>query len=351
MNNMTKFSTITGAILLSAGISTQALARDYISIVGSSTVYPFATVVAERFGKVTDFKTPKIEATGSGGGLKLFCSGIGIDTPDITNSSRRIKESEFNMCKDNGVTDVVEVLIGYDGIAIANSVEAEQFNMTMKELFLALAAEVPNPDGSEAVIANPYQQWSDINPELPAKRIEVMGPPPTSGTRDAFVELAMEGGCSEFAFIDAMKKSDEDGFKALCHTMREDGAYVEAGENDNLIVQKLDANPDALGIFGFSFLEQNSDIVQSSVIDGFEADFDSIADGDYAISRPLYFYVKAQHAGTVPGINEYLAEFTSEGAWGEDGYLADKGMIPLDEDLREEVGSAVRALQALESIE
>jgi len=348
---MKKTSIMVSAALLSAGLSSQAAARDYISIVGSSTVYPFATVVAERFGKVTDFKTPKIESTGSGGGLKLFCTGIGVNTPDITNSSRRIKSSEFEMCKTNGVTDVIEVLIGYDGIAIANSVEAPQFNMTTKELYLSLAAEVPNPDGSETMVANPYKTWSDINPELPAKRIEVMGPPPTSGTRDAFVELAMEGGCSAFPFMAAMEKTDGDRFKSLCHTMREDGAYVEAGENDNLIVQKLEANPDAVGIFGFSFLEQNSDKVQSSVIDGFEATFDSIADGDYVISRPLYFYAKAQHVGTVPGMKEYLAEFTKESAWGEDGYLADKGMIPLDEDLRAEVSDAVANLQALESLD
>ena len=345
---MIKYSAIMGVALLSAGISSQAMARDYISIVGSSTVYPFATVVAERFGKVSDFKTPKIESTGSGGGLKLFCGGIGVDTPDITNASRRIKASELDMCKANGVTDVVEVLIGYDGIAIANSVTADQYNLTKKDLFLALAAEVPNPDGSESLVANPYKTWNEINPELPEKSIEVMGPPPTSGTRDAFVELAMEGGCSEFGFIDGME-SDE--YKRVCHTMREDGAFIEAGENDNLIVQKLEANPDALGIFGFSFLEQNSDKVQSSVVDGFEATFDSIAEGDYGISRPLYFYVKAQHAGTVPGIEEYLAEFTNDAAWGEDGYLADKGMIPLGDDLRNEVGAAAQSLTALESLE
>ncbi len=348
---MKKISILMGSVLLSAGLSAPAMARDNISIVGSSTVYPFAIVVAERFGKSTDFKTPKIEATGSGGGMKLFCSGLGVNTPDITNSSRRIKQSEFDSCRANGVTDVIEVLIGYDGIAIANSVDAEQFDMSTKDLFNALAAEVPNPDGSETLVANPYQKWSDINPDFPDKRIEVMGPPPTSGTRDAFVELAMEGGCSAFDFIKAMEKSDKNKFKTVCHTMREDGAFIEAGENDNLIVQKLEANPDALGIFGFSFLEQNSDKVQSSIIDGFEADFDSIADGDYAISRPLYFYVKAQHVGTVPGIEEYLAEFTRESAWGEDGYLTEKGMIPLDDDLRDEVGDAVANLKPLESLD
>ncbi len=342
---MNKSVLLISSAVLASTITGNAAARDNISIVGSSTVYPFATVVAERFGKTSDFNTPKIEATGSGGGLKLFCSGIGVQTPDITNSSRRIKASEHEMCKNNGVTDVVEVLIGYDGIAVANSVNAQQLDMGTKDLFLALAQKVPNPDGSESLVENPYQQWSEINPALPAIDIEVLGPPPTSGTRDAFAELAMEGGCSQFELI---KNLDKALFKSTCHSMREDGAYIEAGENDNLIVQKLEANPDALGIFGFSFLEQNSDKVQSSIIDGSIADFDAIADGDYVISRPLYFYVKAQHVGTVPGIAEYLAEFTSEQAWGEDGYLADKGMIPLDDEERAAVGMAVKNLEPLE---
>lgn len=341
---MNKTALLAGSAVIATAFAGNALARDTISIVGSSTVYPFATVVAERFGKTTEFNTPKIESTGSGGGLKLFCSGIGVETPDITNSSRRIKSSEYEMCKNNGVTDVVEVLIGFDGIAVANSVNAQQMEMGTKDLFLALAKMVPNPDGSEDVVENPYTQWSEINPDLPAIDIEVLGPPPTSGTRDAFAELAMEGGCNQFDFIKNMEKDEH---KAICHTMREDGAYIEAGENDNLIVQKLEANPDALGIFGFSFLEQNSDKVQSSIIDGYAADFDAIADGDYGISRPLYFYVKAQHVGTVPGIQEYLAEFTSEKAWGEDGYLADKGMIPLGDEQRTEVGNAVKGLENL----
>lgn len=324
------------------------LARDSISVVGSSTVFPFATVVAERFGNVTDFKTPTIESTGSGGGMKLFCTGLGVDTPDITNSSRRIKKSEFDQCQSNGVSDILEVLIGYDGIAVANSNKAEQLSLTRKDLFLALAKNVPDPSGSESLIANPYQTWKDVNPQLPDLAIEVLGPPPTSGTRDAFVELAMEGGCKAFDFIKAMKKSDKNAYKTLCHTVREDGAYVEAGENDNLIVQKLNANPDAVGIFGFSFLDQNSDTVQSSIVEGFEADFDAIADGDYPISRPLYFYVKKQHIGTIPGIEDYLKEFTSDGAWGEEGYLADKGMIPLSDDERAEIGAAVKNLKSLE---
>lgn len=341
---MKKSSLIASSIILSGSFAVEAIARDTISIVGSSTVYPFATVVAERFGKTSGLKTPKIESTGSGGGFKLFCNGLGVNTPDITNSSRRMKKSEFDMCQSNGVNDIVEVLIGYDGIAVANSVDADQLDISREDLFLALAKEVPDPNGGDTLIENPYTQWVEVNSDLPAIDIEVLGPPPTSGTRDAFVELAMEAGCEAFDFIKAMEKDD---FKAVCHAVREDGAYVEAGENDNLIVQKLEANPKALGIFGYSFLEQNSDIVQSSMIEGVEADFDTIADGDYPISRPLYFYVKGQHVGEIPGIKEYLEEFTDENTWGDEGYLADKGMIPLGEDERTEVGDAVMNLQPL----
>lgn len=341
---MNRSTLLLGSVVLATTFAGAASARDTISVVGSSTVFPFATVVAERFGKTTDFNTPKIEATGSGGGLKLFCSGIGVQTPDITNASRRIKSSEYEMCQENGVTDIIEVLIGFDGIAVANSVTATQLDMGTKDLYLALAKMVPNPDGSDSLVENPYTQWSDVNASLPAIDIEVLGPPPTSGTRDAFAELAMEGGCKQFEFIENMEKND---FKTTCHTLREDGAYIEVGENDNLIVQKLDSNPDALGIFGYSFLEQNEDMVQSSIIDGYTADFDAIADGDYGISRPLYFYVKAQHIGTVPGIEEYLAEFTNEQSWGEDGYLADKGMIPLPDDQRASMSASVKNLDKL----
>jgi len=322
-------------------------ARDYISIVGSSTVYPFATVVAERFGKSSAYKTPKVESTGSGGGLKLFCQGTSIQTPDITNASRRIKSSEFALCANNGVTDIVEILIGYDGIVLANSNKVSKFELSRKDIFLALAAKVPNPDGSETLIENPYQTWQDVNPDLPATKIEVLGPPPTSGTRDAFQELALEGGCKSFGWINAMKKHDKKSYKKVCRTVREDGAYIEAGENDNLIVQKLNANKNALGIFGFSFLEQNSDTVQGSLIDGQEPTFDNIADGEYPVSRPLYFYVKKAHIDVVPGIKEYLAEFTNERAFGEDGYLADKGMIPLNAAARNQVANDVKTLKNL----
>ncbi len=322
-------------------------AKDSISIVGSSTVFPFSKVVAERYGKSTQFKTPTVESTGTGGGFKEFCKGTDIATPDITNASRRIKQSEFDQCKANGVTDIVEVLIGYDGIVLANSLEAKQVKLSRKQIFLALAEKVPATDGSEKLIDNPYQKWSDIDKSLPDVKIRVLGPPPSSGTRDAFVELAMEGGCSAFPWIKAMKKSDKDRFKEVCHIMREDGAFQEAGENDNLIVQKLAADPNALGIFGFSFLDQNSDKVQPSLIDGEEPTFETIADGSYPVSRPLYFYVKKAHVGVVPGIAEYLAEFTHERAWGDEGYLTDKGMIPLSEEKRETIGARVKNLEIL----
>lgn len=340
-------------LVLSAAIAAlcmnaaQAAGRDMMSVVGSSTVYPFATVVAERFGKGTDFKTPKIESTGTGGGMKLFCAGDGIDTPDMTNASRRIKKSEFEMCQKNGVKEVTEVMIGYDGIVIANSKKAAPMKLTRKEIFLALAKEVPAKDGSEKLIPNPHKTWKDVNPKLPADKIEVLGPPPTSGTRDAFAELALEGGCKKVDWIKAMKKKDKSQYKSVCHSVREDGAYIEAGENDNLIVQKLDANPKALGVFGFSFLDQNSDKVQGSLVDGTEPTFDNIADGSYPVSRPLYFYVKKAHVGRVPGMAEFLAEFTSEAAMGEEGYLADKGLIPMPEKMRKEVRDSATGLKNL----
>ncbi len=341
---------ISAAVALSlTGFAGMAAARDYISIVGSSTVYPFATVVAEQFGKTSQFKTPKIESTGSGGGLKLFCAGVGIEHPDITNASRRIKPSEVELCDKNGVKDIVEVKVGYDGIALANSKQAPQFKVTRKDLYLALAKQVPDPKDPESgkLVDNPYQTWKQVNPALPDMTIEVLGPPPTSGTRDAFAELAMEGGCKKIDWIKAMKKQDKKMYKSICHTVREDGKYIEAGENDNLIVQKLEANPNALGIFGFSFLDQNSDKVQGSLIDGEAPTFEKIADGSYPVSRPLFFYVKKAHVGKIPGIESYLAEFTSEKAWGDEGYLADKGLIPMPAEERKAFKSDVEGLKSL----
>ena len=322
--------------------SVDAFARENISIVGSSTVFPFATAVAEKFGKTTTFNTPTIESTGSGGGAKLFCNGVGTQHPDVTNASRRMKSSEFKTCTDNGV-EVVEVLIGFDGITVANSKKSAQLSLTRKDLFLALAKDVPNPNG-EGLVANPYKTWKELNPALPAVAIEVMGPPPTSGTRDAFVELVMEEGCEAFSAIEALDKKAK---KAACQTVREDGAYVESGENDNLIVKRLETNPNALGIFGFSFLEENSSKVQGSLIEGVAPTFESIADKSYKVSRPLYFYIKKNHVGVVPGIQEYAAEFTKDSTWGLDGYLAERGMIPLSDDLRAKYKSNAQNLTVL----
>ena len=304
----------------------EAAARDQIRIVGSSTVFPFASTVVERFGRKTDHPTPVIESTGSGGGLKLFCAGIGEQHPDITNASRRIKESEVETCARNGVKDITEVKIGYDGIVLANAKGGEDVDLSIGQVWQALAKEVP-VDGE--LQPNPYQNWSEIDPSLPDREIEVLGPPPTSGTRDAFVELVMEAGCEEFEEVTAL---DEARMDEVCATMREDGAFVEAGENDNLIVQKLGANPAALGIFGFSFLDQNRDKLEAAAIGGAEPTFENIASGDYPVSRSLYFYVKNAHVSVIPGIKAYVNEFTSEDAMGEFGYLVDKGLIPLPED-------------------
>jgi phosphate transport system substrate-binding protein len=356
------------SLLVATGLTATTLAstsfaagRDHIEIVGSSTVYPFATVVAETFGKKTQFKTPKIESTGSGGGLKLFCAGNGIDTPDITNSSRRIKASEVKKCASNGVTNITEVQVGFDGIAIANAKSGPAFVLSRKDLFLALAKQIPSGEADE-LIANPHQTWQDVNPSLPNIKIEVLGPPPTSGTRDAFAELALEGGCKSFDWIAQLKADSKvakasgdktlastlkSQYKGVCHTVREDGAYIEAGENDNLIVQKLEKNPNALGVFGFSFLDQNSDKVKGAQIDGVEISFENIASGDYPVSRPLFFYVKNNHIGKVPGIAEFIAEFTSEEAWGDEGYLTEKGLIPLNEEKRAAMADSARTLKPL----
>ena len=349
MKKVLMFTFAVAILAASIGVA-NAQQRDVISIVGSSTVYPFATVVAERFGKAGSFKTPKIESTGTGGGFKLFCGGVGIQHPDISNASRAIKADEFATCKQNGVTEIVEVKIGYDGIVVADSKKAQPLKLTRKDLFLALAKEVPDPNGAEKTVSNPYKTWKDVNPALPDVKIEVLGPPPTSGTRDAFLELAMEPGAKKFEWLSKLAKSDEKKFRAIAYTLREDGAYVDAGENDNLIVQKLGANPGAVGIFGFSYLDQNADKIQGASVDGTQPTFELIADGKYPLSRPLFIYVKKAHAGVIPGIKEYLAEFTSEKAWGKDGYLSEKGLIPMPDAERKQAAETVKAMKALTEV-
>ena len=336
------------AALAAFAMTGAAEARDQINIVGSSTVYPFATVVAEQFGRTSGFKTPKIESTGSGGGLKLFCSGVGVEHPDVTNASRRIKKSEVAKCAKNGISEIIEIKIGYDGIVFANSKRSPQMKVTLKQMFLALAKQVPegNKDGGK-LIANPNKTWKDVDPSLPNTKIEVLGPPPTSGTRDAVNELAIEGGCKTFPSLKAMKKQDKKKYKALCRGIREDGAYIEAGENDNLIVQKLEANPNAFGVFGYSFLDQNADKIQGSLVNGVAPEFENIAEQKYPVSRALYFYVKKAHVGKIPGVKEYVAEFTSEKAWGEEGYLADRGLIPMPDAERKKFRTDSASLNKL----
>ncbi len=335
-----KMMLLSATTLIVSVVATTAQARNYIEVVGSSTVFPFSTVVAETFGKKTGLPTPKIESTGSGGGMKLFCKGDGINTPDITNASRRIKINEFEKCHKNGVTDITEVLIGFDGIAIANSRTGANFNaLTRKSLYLALAAKVPASVAGQNrnqhdLIDNPFTHWNQIDSKLPNVKIKVLGPPPTSGTRDALQELAIEGGCGAFPHMQAIKNKNKQQYKTLCRTIREDGHYVEMGENDNLIIQKLVNDKNALGIFGYSFLEQNMDKVKGADIDSKPINFENIASGDYPVSRPLYFYVKNSHRGKIKGMDEFIAEFVDEDTFGEEGYLVDKGLITSLEDKR-----------------
>jgi phosphate transport system substrate-binding protein len=315
-----------GALAAALLSSTAAEAREQIRIVGSSTVYPFATAVAENFGKTTGMKTPVVESTGTGGGMKLFCAGVGVDFPDITNASRRIKKSEFDDCTSHKVSAIVELNIGFDGLTIAHSKAAPDIELTLPQIFLALAKNVPGPDGKP--IPNPYQQWSDIDPALPAIKIEVLGPPPTSGTRDSLHELFMEKGAAQIETLAPLKAADPKAFDNAWKTIRDDGAYIDSGENDNVVVQKLAANPNALGIFGYSFLEENMSTLKGVPIDGVEPSFESIASGEYKGGRRLYVYFKKDHLGLVPGIKEFAEEFVSPAALGEDGYLAAKGLVP-----------------------
>ncbi|ABQ14308.1 PstS family phosphate ABC transporter substrate-binding protein [Dichelobacter nodosus] len=314
-------------IVAATGSVAAQSSRDHISIVGSSTVYPFSTLVAEHFGKTSNFKTPKIESTGTGGGFKLFCAGVGPEHADIANASRPIKDSEVKDCKEKGA-EFTEFKIGYDGIVMASSKTAAPMSLTTEQIYLALAKKVPSKDG-KSLVDNPYKKWSDIDKSLPDSKIEVLGPPPTSGTRDAFAEMALDNGCKNFEVIKALSKEEK---TAACQGVREDGAYIEAGENDNLIVNKLTANPAAVGIFGYSFLEENTDKVQAVTIAGKQPNFDNIASGEYPLSRPLFIYVKNMHIGVIPGIKEFVQTFLSEEASGQDGYLKNNGLIPLSGD-------------------
>ena len=339
---MKRFLLAASLLALTAGM---AEARDQIRIVGSSTVYPFTTAVAEQFGKTSGMKTPVVESTGTGGGMKLFCAGIGADHPDFTNASRQIKKSEFEDCAKNGVTDIVEIKVGFDGLTVANSKAGPDLTFTKTQLFLGLAKEVPDKDGK--LVANPYKTWKDVDPSLPDEKIEVLGPPPTSGTRDSFVELVMEKGAEGIDTLKAMKKADAKAFEKVWKSIREDGAYIDAGENDNLIVQKLEANPQAVGIFGYSFLEENQNKIKGAAIDGKSPSYETIASGEYKVSRPLYVYGKKQHVGTIPGMVEFVKEYVSDKALGEDGYLAAKGLVPLPGDEFTKTKAAAEAMETI----
>lgn len=335
--------------------ATGAQAQGQIRVVGSSTVFPFATAAAEEFGNTTSFKTPIVESTGTGGGLKLFCAGIGSSHPDIAYASRRIKKSEQALCRANGVNDIVEIKIGFDGIVLAASKNSPTMRFSLRDLYLALAAKVPaagTEGGLGNMIDNPYQTWKEVNADLPDRRIEVLGPPPTSGTRDALNELAIEGGCKTFSGMSALEKTDDITYRAFCRGIREDGAFVEAGENDNLIVQKIQANSNIVGIFGFNFLDQNADVIQAYPVSkgggpAQEPTFDAISDGSYPISRSLFVYAKKMHIGIVPGLQEYLAEIIDDRASGEFGYLTERGLIPLPEAERATFQTAVRQMKSL----
>lgn len=342
---------------LSAGVAIALLAsaaaygiqqREQIRIVGSSTVFPFSTAVAESFGAKTQFATPVVESTGSGGGFRLFCAGVGSEHPDIVNSSRRMHASEFERCQNNGVREITEVRIGFDGIVLGSaSEEAEELDLSLTQLWLALAAEVPADETCSEFVANPNERWSDIDPALPRQRIEVFGPPPTSGTRDAFVELGMQAGARGIDCMAALDEADHDRFETLAGRIREDGRWIDAGENDNAIVQTLVNTPDAFGVFGYSFLDQNYDRLYGVLINGVVPEFEAISDGTYPVSRSLFFYVKNQHAAIVPGLADYVAEFTSDAAWGEFGYLTDRGLIPLSDGDRMDIARQAQSLEAM----
>lgn len=334
---------IVGASALVLALSiTAASARDQIRVVGSSTVYPFTTAVAEQFGKKASMKTPVVESTGTGGGMKLFCSGVGTEFPDATNASRRMKKGEFESCQKAGVKDIVEIKVGFDGLTLSQSKKAPAKKMTASQVLLAVAKEVPGADGK--LIPNPNKMWSDIDPSLPKTKIEVLGPPPTSGTRDSFHELMLEKGAEKIPALAELKKTDAKAFEKVWKTLREDGVYIEAGENDNLIVQKLDANPMAVGIFGYSFFEENQSKLDAIMIDGVAPSFEAISSGKYPAARDMFVYIKKAHVGVIPGLDKFVAEYVSEAAMGQEGYLSQKGLVPLPKADLDKMRPAVLAL-------
>ena len=339
------------ALAMVALSATAAAARDQIRIVGSSTVFPYTQAVAEEFSNQTGAPAPIVESTGTGGGMQVFCAGIGEQHPDITGASRRMKKSEYDLCQKNGVTDVTEVLLGYDGLSIAVSrANPTDWDLTLPQIFKALAAEVP-VDGK--MVPNPYRKWSEVDPSLPDTPIIVLGPPPTSGTRDAFVELAMHAGCEAVPEVKAIAEAsgNKEWVKENCSRMRTDGPFIEAGENDNLIVQRLNSDPNAMGIFGYSFLFENMDKLKDVRIDGVASDADTIADGSYPLSRPLYIYIKNAHRGVIPNLEEFVTAYADDYALAPDGYLAERGLVALPDEERDRVRQDVADRVAVEITE
>lgn len=330
-----KLLLLSASALAIVAVAGQAQARDQISIVGSSTVFPYTQAVAEQFSAMTGAPSPVVEGTGTGGGMQIFCQGIGESHPDITGASRSMRPSEWALCEQNGVTDITEVLLGFDGLSLATSQDGADVDLSKAQLFQALAAEV-EVDGE--IVANPYTNWSEIDSSLPDQAILVYGPPPTSGTRDAWVELVMEEGCAEFEAIAALE-GDRHG--EVCQRMRTDGPFVEAGENDNLIVQRLVADANAFGIFGYSFLYENQDTLKGASIEGIEPTPETIETGEYGVSRPLFFYIKNAHRGAIPNLAEFIEEYISEEAMGPGGYLQERGLVPLGDERRKAVQDAV----------
>ena len=304
-------------------------ARSGIWAAGSSTVFPFTTRVAENYARMSGGAAPRVESLGTGGGIQAFCQGIGPATPDIANASRQMKKSEFDMCQANGVTEIIELKIGYDGLVIATALNAPDYGFEGDDLYLALAKQVPGPNGT--YVANPNVNWSDVNPGLPSTRIMVYGPPPTSGTRDSWVELAMAPSAKAIPALAALAESDSDRFETLAHTLREDGGWIDSGENDNAIVQTLSRTPGSTGAFGYSFLEQNSDSVKAHSVNGVMPTLETIASGEYPISRSMFIYVKKAHVGVTPGLEQFVQEYLSEASAGRGGYLQDRGLVPLPE--------------------
>lgn len=375
---LSALSCVSAAVLaLSMGAGAEAQSRDSIRIVGSSTVFPFTTATSENFGATSGFRTPVVESTGTGGGMNLFCAGVGLRHPDISAASRRMLPTEFALCQRNGVTSITEIPLGSDGIVVARSAGTPNIDIERRQLYLGLAATVPMPVDSsgepvfnaagqllperdfndvaayscDAFIPNPHRRWSDVSNDLPADRIEVLGPPPTSGTRDSWIELGIQPGARQIECLDALSESDADRFDELSSRLREDGAWIDSGENDNVIVQTIVNSDTAFGVFGYSYLEQNSNRLNPVSIEGVAPEYDDISEGVYPIARTMFVYIKNQHVAAVPGIVEWIEELTSEDAFGPFGYLADRGLVALPEARREEVREQSLALTPLTEID